>query len=156
MQDIQQLIADYHAAPDLLRELVQDLPSVQLDAVPIAGRWSIRQVVCHLADFEIVYADRIKRVIAEFEPTLFGGDPDAFAGSLAYQHRQLDIELDTISSVRRQIASILTELGDSDFQRIGRHSEAGPINLASLVRSITDHIPHHSRFIQEKLDALGG
>ena len=42
----------------------------QLIARPIPGKWSTLEVVCHLADFEIVYADRIKRVIAENEPTL--------------------------------------------------------------------------------------
>ena len=45
---------------------------------------SIRQVVCHVTDFEIVSADRVKRVLAEDNPTMFGGDPDAFAAALAY------------------------------------------------------------------------
>jgi hypothetical protein len=39
----------------------------QLLARPIPRKWSTLEVVCHLADFEIVYADRIKRVIAENE-----------------------------------------------------------------------------------------
>jgi hypothetical protein len=46
----------------------------QLIARPIPGKWSTLEVVCHLADFEIVFADRIKRVIAENEPALFGGN----------------------------------------------------------------------------------
>ena len=51
----------------------------QLVARPIPGKWSTLEVICHLADFEIVYTDRIKRVIAENEPTMFAGDPDQFA-----------------------------------------------------------------------------
>lgn len=46
----------------------------QLDAAPNPGKWSTRQVVCHIADFEPVYADRMKRVIAISEPTFCGGD----------------------------------------------------------------------------------
>ncbi len=42
----------------------------QLDAHPVPGKWSICEVVCHIADYEPVYADRMKRVIAENE---FGG-----------------------------------------------------------------------------------
>jgi hypothetical protein len=51
----------------------------ELDARPVPGKWSTKQVICHIADFEPVYLDRIKRVIAENEPTMFGGDPDLFA-----------------------------------------------------------------------------
>ena len=42
------------------------------------------EVVCHISDFELVYADRMKRVVAEDRPTMFGGDPDLFASKLAY------------------------------------------------------------------------
>ena len=51
----------------------------QIDATPIPGTWTTRQVICHIADFEPVYADRMKRALAEDQPTVFGGDPDAFA-----------------------------------------------------------------------------
>ena len=79
-----QLIDDYLAGPQKLRAAVAGLTAEQLDARPIPGKWSTKQVVCHLADFEPVYVDRMKRVIAENEPTMFSGDPDLFAARLAY------------------------------------------------------------------------
>ena len=111
-------------------------------------------VVCHLADFEIVYADRLKRVIAEEGPTMFGGDPDVFAAGLAYEHRPIGNELDLIAAVRHQMASILRQLKPSDFQRTGNHSEAGTLTLGMLLQSISSHIPHHVQFIAEKRKAL--
>ena len=68
------LIDDYLAGPQLLRKAVAGMSQEQLIARPVAGKWSSLEVICHLADFEIVGADRIKRVIAENEPTLLGGD----------------------------------------------------------------------------------
>ncbi len=68
-------IDNYLDGPQVLRKAVAGMTPEQLAARPIPGKWSTLEVVCHLADFEIVYADRIKRVIAEDEPTLFGGDP---------------------------------------------------------------------------------
>ena len=59
----------------------------QLDRTPVPGKWSIRQVVCHIADFEPIYADRMKRVLVEDNPTMFGGDPDVFAAGLHYEKR---------------------------------------------------------------------
>lgn len=73
------LIDQYLAGPQKLRHAIVGMTDGQLDATPIPGRWSTRQVVCHIADFEPVYADRMKRVIAMSEPTFFGGDPDVFA-----------------------------------------------------------------------------
>ena len=62
------LIDDYLAGPGLLRQAVAGMSRDQLLARPIPGKWSTLEVICHLADFEIVGADRIKRVIAENEP----------------------------------------------------------------------------------------
>ena len=68
---IERLIDDYAAGPERLRQAITGMSNEQLDAKPIPGTWSTRQVVCHVADFEPIYADRMKRVIAEDEPTFF-------------------------------------------------------------------------------------
>ncbi len=151
---IQALIDAYAAGPNLLREATRGMSREQLVARPIAGKWSTLEVVCHIADFEIVYADRMKRVIAENEPTMFGGDPDTFAARLAYPQRELDEELALIESCRAQVARILRTLPEADFQRIGKHSEAGPLSLRTLLERVTEHIAHHVKFIAEKRAAL--
>ena len=152
--DYQQLINHYVAGAKSLRQAVAGLTAEQLDARPIAGKWSTRQVLCHVADFEPVYADRMKRVIAMDEPTFFGGDPDIFAGRLAYNERDMEEELQLVAAVRQQMARILRTLSDDDFQRIGHHSEDGPLTLETLLRRITEHIPHHIIFIEEKRKSL--
>jgi uncharacterized damage-inducible protein DinB len=82
--DYVSLIDDYLAGPQKLRDAIAGMSGEQIDAAPVPGKWSTRQVVCHIADFEPVYSDRMKRALAEDEPTIFGGDPDAFAARLAY------------------------------------------------------------------------
>src|SRR5262245_57107855 len=108
------LIQTYVAGPQQLRQAVQGMPSAQLDARPIAGKWSTRQVICHIADFEPVYVDRMKRVIAQEEPTLFGGDPDLFAARLAYDIRDVDEELKLIEACRTHMARILRSVRPED------------------------------------------
>lgn len=150
----EELIAQYLDGPRLLRQAVSGMTPGQLTARPVPGKWSTLEVLCHLADFEIVFADRIKRVIAENEPTMFGGDPDGFARRLAYHQRDAEEELQLIALVRNQVGRILRTLGPEDFQRRGIHSESGPLTLQTLVERITGHIPHHIRFIEEKRRAL--
>lgn len=149
------LIDEYLAGPEKLKQAVAGMSEEQLRAAPVPGKWSTQQVVCHIADFEPVYADRIKRILAENEPTLFGGDPDKFAARLAYGERSVAEELVLIDVVRKQLGRILRTLEPGDFQRKGIHSDDGPLALETFLRRITSHIPHHLPFIAEKRTALG-
>lgn len=149
------LIAAYLSGPRQLRAAIEGMTPEQLDAAPIPGKWSTRQVVCHIADFEPVYVDRMTRVIAQEEPSFFGGDPDLFASRLAYSIRDMDEELKLIEACRVHMARILRSLEPADFARRGNHSENGPMTLEKLLSNIASHIPHHLPFIAEKRRALG-
>jgi uncharacterized damage-inducible protein DinB len=151
---IDELIANYLAGPQLLRDAIAGMTAKELNAAPVPGKWSTRQVICHIADFEPVYADRMKRVVAEDNPPLRGGDPDVFAAKLAYDDRDIEEELHLIEAVRRHVARILKTLPEETFQRTGQHSEDGPLSLEILLKRITGHIPHHVKFIEEKKKAL--
>ncbi len=148
------LIDEYMAGPEILRDAVAGMSQEELIARPIAGKWSTLEVVAHLADFEPVYADRMKRVLVEDNPPLPGGDPDAFAARLAYHERDLEVELNLIENVRRQMVTILRHIDSADFERTGNHSEDGPLSITQLLHRITGHIPHHIRFIKEKREAM--
>jgi uncharacterized damage-inducible protein DinB len=144
------MIDEYLAGARKLREATSGMTDEHLDAQPIPGKWSTRQVVCHVADFEPIYADRMKRAIAENQPTVFSGDPDVFAAGLAYDDRDLEEELQLIESVRKHMARILRTLNADGFQRICIHSEEGPITVETLLQRMNKHIPHHIKFIEEK------
>jgi hypothetical protein len=146
------LIEQYLAGSGLLRRAVAGMTRDQLLARPIPGKWSTQAVVCHLADYEPIYADRMKRVIALKEPELLKGDPGLFAACLAYGRRDVDEELALIEITRKQMARILRALKPEDFQRIGGHSRDGALTLEVLLQRVTAHIPHHVRFIEEKSD----
>jgi len=149
------LIEQYLAGPGKLRKAVAGMTREQLAARPVAGKWSTQEVVCHIADFEPVYVDRMKRVIAEENPLLLAGDPDKFHARLAYGARDVAEELTLIETVRSQMARILKTLAEADYSRTGKHSVDGPVSLKVLLERITNHIPHHAKFIEEKRKALG-
>ena len=149
------LVDNYLAGPAQLRQAVAGMTRDQLAARPVPGKWSTLEVICHIADFEPVYADRMKRVIAEDYPLLLAGDPDIFQARLAYSDRDADEELTLIQIVRSQMARILKTLPESEFARTGKHSIDGPISLATLLERITNHIPHHVTYVEEKRKALG-
>lgn len=150
------LLDDYLAGPEQLRLAVSGMSPDELRARPVPNKWSTLEVVCHLSDFEPIYADRMKRVLAEDQPPLRGGDPDLFASRFCYHDRDVNEELDLIAITRRQLARILASASAADFERIGIHSEDGPLSLQQLLTRITKHIPHHIAFIQSKREKLRG
>ena len=156
MANLSQLIEDYVAGIQTVRQAVAGMSKEQLLARPVPGKWSTLEVVCHLADFEPILADRMKRVIAEEKPALIGADETRFAASLAYHQRELDEELSIIENTRRQLARILHTLPAEALSRVGVHNERGPRTLDQLLTTATNHIPHHVQFIAEKRRALGG
>jgi hypothetical protein len=156
MASLQQLIDEYLAGPKTLRAAVAGMTRAQLTARPIPGKMSTLEVVCHLADFDPILADRMKRVIAEDNPTLVGADENRFLAALAYHDRDLEEELTIIERTRGQMARILRKLPAEALERIGTHNERGPRTLEQLLTGATGHIVHHVKFIDEKRRALKG
>ncbi len=150
-----ELVAAYLLGIEQLRHAVRDMSMEQLRAKPIAGKMSTLEVVAHLADFEPILADRMKRIIALDKPLLFAADENRFLERLAYAQRDLEEELALITSIRKQMARILSQLPPEAFDREGVHSEKGLVTLAKVLQSAINHIPHHIKFIQEKRAALG-
>jgi uncharacterized damage-inducible protein DinB len=148
------LLDKYFAGPKKLRDAINGMTDEQIDAAPNPGKWSTRQVICHIADFEPVYAVRMKHVIAEDQPTFSGGFHQQFAEHLAYDMRDIGEELGLIDVVRSQMARILRTLPLESFERTGIHSVEGPMTLGSLLERITNHIPQHAQFIEEKKRVL--
>jgi hypothetical protein len=155
MATLREMIDAYLAGPQALRQAVAGMSREQLLARPVPGKWSTLEVICHLADFEPILADRMKRIIAEDRPTLLGADEKRFAAALAYHERDAAEELDLIERTRGQLGRILRTLPLEALARVGVHNERGPLTLEQLLSLSTRHIPHHLRFVEEKKRALG-
>jgi hypothetical protein len=155
MPSLSQMIEAYLEGPATLRKAVAGMSREQIEARPVPGKWSTLEVVCHLADFDPILADRMKRIIAEDRPQLLGADEKCFAAALAYDQRDLEEELTIIEKTRSQFARVLRTLPAEALNRVGVHNERGPITLERMLTITTNHLPHHVKFIQEKRQALG-
>src|SRR5262249_12195145 len=113
------------------------------------------ECVCHLADFEPVLVDRMKRIIALNKPLLIGADENLFLKSLAYNERDVEEELTLIEMTRKQMARIIRTLRPEQLEQTGGHNGRGLLTLEKVIQTATNHIPHHLKFIEEKRKALG-
>jgi len=149
------LIAAYHAGIDTIRKSVAGMNRTQLAARPVAGKWSTLECVAHIADFEPVLAERMKRIISHERPLLLVADENLFQNTLAYDDRDIEEELGVIDTTRKQLARILKTLPKEAASRVGIHSYKGLVTLEAVLTSAVNHIPHHVKFIEEKRKALG-
>jgi uncharacterized damage-inducible protein DinB len=149
------LIDTYRNGSEDLRAAVRGMSKEQLVSRPIPGKWSVLEVVCHLADTDANIAHRLKRVLAEDRPEFERVQPDRMLAALAYHSREVNEELAMIDLTRRQIARILESLPADARERVGVIKERGPRTVTEMLNGAVDHLKHHLKFIIEKRHALG-
>jgi hypothetical protein len=114
----------------------------------MAGKWSIAQVVRHLADAEIVWAWRLRLILAQDRPELTGYDQDRWSARLGYERADAGESLELFSTVRRSNVRLLERATAADLKRVGVHSERGEESLEHLRRLYAGHDLLHLRQIE--------
>ena len=100
MSDISQLLERFRRGAEVVATATTGVAGSQLDFVPALGKWSIRQIVCHLADAELIGATRFRWVISEENPTLLAYNEKAWAANLNYASRRISQALEWCYSGR--------------------------------------------------------
>ncbi|MCY2974136.1 MAG: cupin domain-containing protein [Planctomycetota bacterium] len=153
-RSISDLVNAYERCVLELSQAVEGLTTDELKARPIPGKWSTLEVVCHLADTDIYFTDRIERTLALDNPLLMGVDERPYPDKLQFQEQFIEEELELMTILRRRTARILRRQPDAVWDRTGVHSTAGVVTLRDLVEKAIGHVLHHLPFIAEKRVAL--
>jgi hypothetical protein len=143
MSDISELLERFRRGAELVAVSITGAAGSEVDYVPEPGKWSIRQIVAHLSDAEIVGTMRLRRVIAEDEPKLEAFDQDAWTKNLDYARRKPSQALETFRRIRSENYELLKELPETAFDRAGIHSERGRLTLKQLLLGYAEHAESH-------------
>lgn len=141
--------------PSALRQAVAGLTPEQDAAPERPGKWSVRQVVNHLADSDLVGAFRFRMVLAHDAPELPGYDQDLWAERLRYQDIALSTALEDFTFYRLANLRLLRRATPEDLQRVMRHSERGDEPLHHMIRLYAGHDLVHLRQIARIRQAIG-
>ncbi len=144
------LINEFEAGGPKLRKAVAGLTSEHAKTRIEPGKWSILEVVVHLADSDAIAIDRMKRILTEDNPTLMYADETAYVDQLHTHEQSLADALDLLEIGRRQFARVLRRLPSETFQRFGTHNKRGRLTLDQFVEDYIRHINHHLEFIEGK------
>lgn len=144
MSEIADLLERFRRGAELVAMSMTGAAGAELDFVPEPGKWSVRQILCHLADSEIAGATRFRQVIAEDRPALQSYDEKAWADNLDYGKRKASPVIETFRRIRGENHELLKDLPPEAYDRVGIHSGKGPLTLLDLLRIYTVHAEKHS------------
>ena len=148
MESLQDQLERFRRAPEILATVLTGAAGEEVDWPPAPGKWTIRQIMAHLADSELVYAHRLRAVIAEVDPPLAAFDQDLWADKLDYARRKPTQSLESLRRIRAENHELLKELPRETFARVGVHSERGPMSLGDLLMNMCEHVEKHARQLQ--------
>ncbi len=170
-----QLLERYLVGVEYIDKRVLNLPDEQLDAAfepaDEAGRWPIRVLLGHLADAEVLFTSRLRRIYSEDGPVLHPWDEHApidagmygTTGARPVGALPVAGAVATVFTLRRWNGDWLRAVlehesshGDpAGWDRAGLHPEHGAQTIDQILRYTTWHLEHHARILTRKLDHLG-
>jgi len=148
MSDLADLLERFRRGAELLASATMGAAGPELDFKPGEGKWSVRQIVCHLADSEAVGVMRLRQIAAEDNPILRGFNGEAWADQLDYHKRKVSQAIETFRRLRADNYELLRDLPEEAFARTGHHTEAGGVTLLDLVKGNTEHVEEHVQQIK--------
>jgi uncharacterized damage-inducible protein DinB len=130
-----------------LAQAVDGLSPSQLRQPERPGKWSIVQILQHLADSEIVWAWRMRLILAQDRPLLTGYDQDRWAERLHYQQTDPVEALALFTVMRRANLRLMAAASPADLKRVGLHAERGEESIEELYPLYAGHDLLHLRQI---------
>jgi hypothetical protein len=125
--------------PAALTRFLDGVPAAIVARAEAPGKWSIRDVVQHMADSELVGGFRLRMVLAHDRPRLVGYDQDLWANRLEYGTVDLAEALDQFTTLRRANVRIWGRLTPADLTRVGIHGERGEESLDRMRKLYAGH-----------------
>jgi DinB superfamily len=136
------LIRQYRDGYRVVLEALDGVTEEELDR-SATGEWTPRQIAHHLADSEMMSAIRIRRLLVEAEPILYGYDEKAFAERLT-SDRPVQPSLEAMRWARETCSQLLDRMSEDDWRIVGTHAESGRYGTEDWLKIYAAHAHAHA------------
>jgi hypothetical protein len=129
-----------------LSQLVQTLGPERVGQSPAPGKWSAREIICHLADCEVVFAFRLRQSLAEDHHIVQPFDQEKWAQT--YSGLDVKQALEVFSSVRNWNIALIRQATPQALSKRLTHPERGEMTFQTVVETMAGHDLNHIRQIE--------
>jgi uncharacterized damage-inducible protein DinB len=136
------------STPSRLRQLVAGRSDSDLTRKPAPGKWSVREILAHLADCEVVIGWRLRTILATSGAPLQAFDQDVWAAAFKYDEAPIQESLDLFEASRRGNLRLLGSVDPARLENFGMHEERGMETINHLVRLNAGHDLNHLRQVE--------
>lgn len=140
------LIEQYRDGYRAVTEALTGITEEELDR-SADGEWTPRQVAHHLGDSEMMSAVRIRRLLAEPEPVIYGYDEKAFAERLTTD-RPIEPSIEAMRWARETSSQLLDRMTEDDWRIVGTHTETGRYGTEDWLKIYAAHAHDHAAQIK--------
>jgi hypothetical protein len=144
----QEPLAVIAATPGRLGALFATLGTAEAERSPAPGKWSARQILCHLADCEVAFAFRLRQAVAETRHVIQPFDQDAWAGVYASTALDVASALETYSALRKWNIKFIDNVPPGTMSKTVNHPERGDMTFRVVVETMAGHDLNHLRQIE--------
>jgi hypothetical protein len=134
------------ASPARLEQLLRSLGPQRANQPLAPGKWSAREIACHLADCEIAFGFRLRQALAEDDHVIQPFDQEKWARQ--YAGYDAASALAAFSTLRRWNLALLAGLPEDAFLRRVTHPERGEMTFATVVETMAGHDLNHLKQIE--------
>jgi hypothetical protein len=135
----QEPIAVLKQTATALQRIVDSTPDDVLARPEAPGKWSMREVLAHLADSDLVWGWRLRLILSQDRPTLTGYDQDAWAQRLGYADISATDSVAMFTALRTSNLRLVQRASPQDLERVGIHVERGEERLSHQLRLYAGH-----------------
>jgi len=136
------------ATPARIRVLIRGLSQSQLSKRPQPEKWSIKEIINHLAETDMVMCCRARWIAFEDNPTLVPFDQDKWAKGWVREKEPVAESLERLRVIRRSQIRLFRSVSKSDYDRTGCHPERGVVSLREQLETVAGHDLNHLGQIQ--------
>ncbi|MFO7448289.1 MAG: DinB family protein [Ignavibacteriaceae bacterium] len=136
--------------------LLLTLGEDKINFKPAEDKWSIHEIITHLADVEVQSHVRIRTILANKDPRMIYHDQMEWSVILEYSKVDLKESIEIIKLIRESNYNLLSRIPPEYFKKAGIHSTKGEMTLDYFVNSIVNHTYKHLSQIKNNLEHFKG
>jgi hypothetical protein len=149
-QELKKTLDVAEKEPQKIATAVSGLPEKVLNFKPTPEKWSIREILAHLADIELVYGFRMRQMLAENSSTITPINQDSWAQKTGYNETSAPESIAQFGLLRRSNLRLLRRIKMADLKRGAFHPEIQrELTLEDLVGRIAKHGSSHLEQIEK-------